>query len=250
MNRRNWIKNILGGSAAVAATATGAHLLAQQGERRLGQRRERAEGNRPARTLTKYDNSHFYKADGTFNEQAAKEAFAELFRFHRYTLADVVDDERFWVVDFGLGDFANVGMGGIFWVNDKEHGYFGHEIYLLPFQMIPEHAHVPAEDKPAKHEYWQVRNGSIYNFSFGGSKDDPMPEGVSLPKSQLDADAITCFKWQELTPKTGMGKGEAVLNKVGEYHFMMGGPRGAIVTEYANYHAGPGLQLRNTKAKM
>ena len=33
-------------------------------------------------------------------------------------------------------------MGGIFWVNDPEYGYFAHAIYLLPGQMIPEHAHV------------------------------------------------------------------------------------------------------------
>ncbi len=200
--------------------------------------------------MPKHDNDFFYK-DGKFDAEAGKQAFRELFRFHRYSLADVVDDPRFWVVDFGLGDFARVGMGGIFWLNDKENGYFGHEIFLLPLQMIPEHCHVPAEAKQAKHEYWQVRNGSIYNFSFGGSKDDAaLPEGVTLPQSQLDDNAITCFKWQELTATTGLGKGEAVLNKLEEFHFMMGGPEGAIVTEYGSYHSGDGLKLRNPKAKM
>lgn len=192
--------------------------------------------------LKKYDNSFFYNADGTFNQDNAKKAFVELFRYHHYSLADVVNDARFWVADFALGDFANVGMGGIFWLNDKEHGYFGHEIYLLPFQMIPEHAHIAAEDKPAKHEYWQVRNGSIYNFSEGGSKEDKLP--VPLPKSQLDDNAITAFKCKEL----GVG-GEDVLNRIGAYHFMMGGAEGAIVTEYANYHAPTGLRFQNKKGK-
>jgi len=196
--------------------------------------------------MPRYNNARFYNADGSFNEAAAKAAYAELFRFHNYTLADVVNDERFWVAEFGLGDFANVGMGGIFWYNDKENGYFGHEIYLLPFQMIPEHAHVPAEDKPAKHEYWQVRNGSIFNFGEGGSKDDPLP--VALPKSQLDADAITAFKCEELKAVTGLGKGEAVLNQLESFHFMMGGAEGAIVTEYASYHSGEGLRFQNSKA--
>lgn len=248
MNRRNWMTQFLGGSAAVAAALSGANLFAQQnrqGRRRPEGGRQGGRQGRPA--LQVHDNSFFYK-DGKFDQEAGKQAFRELFRYHRYTLADVVDDERFWVVDFGLGDFARVGMGGIFWLNDKEHGYFGHEIYLLPYQMIPEHSHVEAEGKPAKHEYWQVRNGSIYNFGQGGSKDDPLPEGVTLPKSQLDENAITCFKWQELTPKTGLGKGEAVLTGLGDWHFMMGGPEGAIVTEYASYHAGPGLKFQNKKA--
>ena len=245
MDRRNWITSAIAGATGLAALA-GAGAVAQirtpgqnLGTRNLGQRRQR--------TLTKYPNSRFYNADGSFNEAAAKEAYAELFRVHGYSLADVVNDERFWIMDFGLGDFANVGMAGIFWLNDKEHGYFGHEIYLLPFQMIPEHSHVPAEDKPAKHEYWQVRNGSIFNFGEGGSKDDSLP--VELPKSQLDANAITAFKCVELRTATGTA-GEAGLNRLGAFHFMMGGARGAIVTEYASYHSGAGLKFQNSKAIM
>ena len=245
MDRRNWLTNTLAGAVGLAALA-GAGAVAQirtpgqnPGTRSLGQRRQR--------TLTKYPNSRFYKADGSFNEAAAKEAYVEMFRFHGYSLADVVNDERFWIMDFGLGDFANVGMGGIFWLNDKEHGYFGHEIYLLPFQMIPEHCHVEAESKPAKHEYWQVRHGSIFNFGEGGSKDDPLP--VALPKSQLDANAITAFKCVELHTAAGTA-GEAGLNKLGAFHFMMGGPNGTIVTEYASYHSGEGLRFQNKDAIM
>lgn len=32
-------------------------------------------------------------------------------------------EKDIWFTDFGLGDFENVGMGGIFWVNDPEYGY-------------------------------------------------------------------------------------------------------------------------------
>ncbi len=59
------------------------------------------------------------------------------------------------VTDFNLGDFENVGMAGIFWVNDPEYKYLGHEIYLLPGQMIAEHKHVVTE-YPAKFESWQA----------------------------------------------------------------------------------------------
>ena len=57
-------------------------------------------------------------------------------------------EENFWVAEFGIGDFENVGMAGVFWVNDVEHNYFAHAIYLLPGQMIPEHAHVKTEYAP------------------------------------------------------------------------------------------------------
>ncbi|MCL2004608.1 MAG: hypothetical protein FWG73_00430 [Planctomycetaceae bacterium] len=251
MDRRNWITKTLGGVAGVTALLGGAGAAVLAQTRQLGGQRQGAGqgqgvrgGQRP--TLQKYDNARFYNADGSFNEAAAKEAYIELLRYHRYPLADAVNDERFWILDFGLGDFVNVGMAGIFWVNDKEQGYFGHEIYLLPFQMIPEHAHVAAENEPAKHEYWQVRNGSIFNFGEVGANAGPPP--VELPKSQLDANAITVSNWTELTATTGLGKGEAVLNRVGAYHFMMGGAEGTIVTEYANYHSGEGLRLQNPKA--
>ncbi|MDR1484841.1 MAG: hypothetical protein LBT09_08470 [Planctomycetaceae bacterium] len=238
MNRRNLLTNILGGTL-LTATLFGTELLAQAPTRPRRQRR----------TLAKYPNRHFYKADGSFNVQAAKDAYVELFRFHNYSLPDVVKDERFWAVDFSLGDFSSVGMGGIFWLNDKEHGYFGHEIYLLPFQMIPEHAHVEAEKKPAKHEYWQVRHGSIFNFGKGGSKADLDKLPVKLPQSQLDANAITAFKCVEL--KAGTGKGsEAALSGIGDFHFMLAGERGAIVTEYASFHSNAGLKFQNPKAKL
>jgi D-lyxose ketol-isomerase len=234
--------SILGGAAGLAAIVGGGNALAQrqEGGGLLGQNRRGR-----AAAPTQQGNARFYNADGSFNEAAAKEAYVELFRFHRYSLADVVNDERFWILDFGLGDFANVGMAGIFWLNDKEHGYFGHDIYLLPGQMIPEHSHVEAEGKPAKHEYWQVRHGSIYNFGEGGSKEDKLP--VQLPKSQLDADGISAFKCVELKTVTGPG-GEAGLNRLGAFHFMISGPEGAIVTEYASYHSGEGLRFKNSKA--
>jgi D-lyxose ketol-isomerase len=249
MDRRNWITKTLGGAAGLAALLGGGAALAQVG--RQGQQRpgggimggRRGEQRPP---LPRYENARFYNADGSFNEAAAKEAYVEMFRYYNYSLADVVNDERFWILDFGLGDFVNVGMAGIFWMNDKEHGYFGHEIFLLPFQMIPEHAHMPAEGQPAKHEYWQVRHGSIFNFGEGGSKDGPLP--VELPKSQLEANAITAFNGVELTATTGLGKGEAVLNRLEAFHFMIAGAGGTIVTEYANYHSGEGLRFQNQKA--
>ena len=95
----------------------------------------------------KYTNADFYK-DGKFQQDVAMEAMKDMFAFYDVPFTKLMATDM-WVTDFGLGDFENVGMGGIFWVNNEEQRYFAHAIYLLPGQMIPEHAHV-ATKFPAK----------------------------------------------------------------------------------------------------
>lgn len=93
--------------------------------------------------LKKYTNADFYK-NGVFQQEIAIEAMKEMFVHYNIPFTGFMA-ENMWVTDFGLGDFENVGMGGIFWVNDPKYGYFAHAIYLLPGQMIPEHAHVKTD---------------------------------------------------------------------------------------------------------
>ncbi len=240
MNRRDCL-SLLGGGAAAMLSLSATPVLAQQQRNRRERVSGVAPGGRRSRVLTKYPNEHFYK-DGVFDPETAKAAYAEMFRFHNYALGEsVLKSPDFWMLEFGLGDFSNVGMAGIFFVNDKEHNYFGHEIYLLPGQMIAEHYHVPAEEMPAKHDCWQVRNGQIWTFAQGGTTAD-LPEGLVLPKSQDGS--ITCFKGKKLE----VGDMD-YLNKLEEPHFMLAGPQGAIVTEYASYHSGAGLRFTNPNAK-
>lgn len=145
--------------------------------------------------------------------------------------------EKSLVTDFELGDFEHVGMAGFFWVNDAEHGYFAHEIYLLPGQMITEHRHV-ATDHPAKHESWMVNKGFVYNFSTG----EETPNCPKLPECQNGF--ITAKHFVKQNP------GEILpLNGIGEPHFMMAGENGACVFEFANYHDGNGLRFTNPKVQ-
>ncbi|MGL6226952.1 MAG: hypothetical protein ACRC10_10065 [Thermoguttaceae bacterium] len=232
MDRRNWITRV----GAIAATLFATGTVGASAQQLIPVHR------RGRRGLKKHPNTFYYK-NGEFNPDAARAAFKELFDYHNYSLGDyILKSPDFWVNDFQLGDYANVGMGGIFFVNDKEHNYFGHEIYLLPGQMIPEHYHLAAEDMPAKHECWQVRHGQIWTFAQGGSEAD-VPSGVQLPKSQ-EGGNITCFKAKKLV----VGD-QDYLNKLDEPHFMLAGPEGAIVTEYASYHSGEGLRFTNPKGK-
>ncbi|CDN30157.1 D-lyxose isomerase [Mucinivorans hirudinis] len=186
----------------------------------------------------KYTNADFYK-DGVFQPEVAKKAFYEMFEYYGYPVTDFVEKEA-WYTDFGMGDFENCGMGGIFFVNDPEAGYFAHDIYLLPGQMIPEHSHV-ATKFPAKMETWMVRNGSCYNFTELG---EPKADAEKIiPASQLATTKSKNYVVQNV--------GDIIhLGKIGSWHFLLAGENGAIVHEWANYHDGAGLRFTNPKAKL
>lgn len=187
--------------------------------------------------LPKYKNEDFYK-DGKFQPEKAKEAYVKLMAAHGYPLSEFLRTNM-WATDFGLGDFVNAGMGGIFWVNFQETGYFAHEIFLLPGQMIVEHAHVATAKGKAKMESWHVRNGSIYNV---GEEGGQLPSAFKIPASQEKY--VTVSKGYEM--KVGDVR---TLNRATAKHFMMGGPEGAIVSEYASFHDGDGLRFTNPGVK-
>ena len=184
-------------------------------------------------------NADFYEADGTLNNDKARGAYYDMMKRFGYPIAPRLEGEEFWAIDFGLGDFVNVGMAGIFWVNDPTYKYFGHEIYLLPGQMIVEHGHVQAGDVTAKMESWQVRHGMIYTF---GEGEETIPCPIRTPASQAD------FITTKHVKAVNIGEVDA-LNRPEAMHFMIGGPEGAIVTEYATYHDNAALRFTNPDVK-
>ncbi len=179
----------------------------------------------------KYTNADFYK-DGTLDPEIALNAYLDMLEHYGVPYSDFLK-ENIWITDFNLGDFENVGMAGVFWVNDLEHQYLGHEIYLLPGQMIVEHKHV-ATEYPAKFESWQVRHGWVYNYSIG----DATPSPPQLPESQKNYITVSHFQKQLADEVIHLAELESP-------HFLLAGPEGAIVTEYANYHDGNGLRFTN-----
>ncbi len=189
--------------------------------------------------VKRYTSEQFYDQAGEFLVEKAREAYYDMFRRFGYPISEKLQQEM-WINDFGLGDFANVGMAGIFWLNRQDYGYFGHEIYLLPGQMIPEHCRVATPKGPAKMESWQPRRGMIYTFGEG----DPTPELLGkIPQSQR-----RLVKSRSCTP---LGVDElADLNRLKAWHFMVGGPEGALVTEYGTFHDMDGLQWSNPKASL
>ena len=195
--------------------------------------------NQPMKTikLPKYKNEDFYK-DGKFQVDKAKQAYFDMMAAYGYPVSASLRTNM-WATDFGLGDFVNVGMAGVFWVNFQETGYFAHEIYLLPRQMIVEHGHEATPKGKAKMESWHVRYGGICTV---GEEGEPLPTEVKLPKSQA--------KFITLSKGYRMVAGDIrTLNRVEAKHFMIAGPQGAIVSEYASFHDGEGLRFTNPNVK-
>ncbi len=114
----------------------------------LGKKAISAPGRSRNKNATKlhFKNDDFYDQDGNFSEESAKQAYFKLMKAAGIPISDFVR-QNLWVSDFSLGRFSNVGLGGVFWTNQKEWNYASIEIFLLPQQMIPEHWHVAIESE-------------------------------------------------------------------------------------------------------
>ena len=181
----------------------------------------------------------FYK-NGKFDQEAAKLAYFNMMKNLGYPISNNLL-KNMWVTDFELGDFPNVGMGGIFWAHDNKTGVFGHEIFLLPNQMLIEHCHVAGNGFPAKNECWQARAGKAYCFGEEGEDAAKFPN-VKVPESQkhfITVNKVSCADAKE---------GNVVwLNRLEAKHYMIAGPDGAVVTEYGAFHSNDNNRYTNPK---
>ena len=211
-------------------------------------------GCKPLAPVKNPGNKAFYTADGSFDGEAAKKAYYDMMQAFGYPIPEVLKTANFWVADFLQRDFEKLGMGGIFWMNEagtygetgdkgyagdfkgKKFGYLGHEIYLLPGQMLPEHHHVGGkEGYGPKMEAWHVRHGSVEFFGQHKPAD-----GDETLISQMPAEKRPWGYGKEWFKCTYVAKRKAgemyKLNDPETWHFQRAGPDGAIVSEYATYH--------------
>jgi len=222
-------------------------------------------------TVVNPGNAAFYKADGSFDGPAAKDAYFAMMNVYNYPIPEILKTDTFWTSDFVQRDFEHLGMGGIFWMNqkakygeigsksykgdfkDQTFGYLGHEIYLLPGQMLPEHNHIGGGDGfGPKMETWHIRHGSVKFFGQhqGEAKERPITE---LPKADRPCGFGQDWFKSKYFVEMGAG-GIYTLNDPESWHFMVAGPNGAIVSEYATYHnhvqfSKPGMIFDSSKAK-
>ncbi|MGL4852793.1 MAG: hypothetical protein ACRC3Z_09170 [Phocaeicola sp.] len=236
--KKNFIKTMLMGFVAFSLVACGGNSTKTAEATGCCQSQENSncKKNKEMNYSKKYTNADFYK-DGVFQQDVAMAAMKDMIAFYNVPFTAFMETDL-WVTDFGLGDFENVGMGGIFWVNDAEHNYFAHAIYLLPGQMIPEHAHVATKFAP-KHETWMVTKGWVYNFSELG-EETPNAPAIPAGHGPVVSKNFVVQQVGEIIP----------LKKLGSFHFLLAGPEGAIVDEWASYHDNDGLRFTNKKAAL
>jgi len=96
-------------AAAAAPLVAGSSLALAKGDR---------DGATPMKPVKKLTNKAFYKPDGAFDANATKKAYLDMMRAFGYPIPPVLKTDELWVCDFLQRDMANLGMGGIFWVNE------------------------------------------------------------------------------------------------------------------------------------
>jgi len=207
------------------------------------------------KNVQRFDSSHFYDSKGAFFPTAAKDAYLAMMEAHGYPISDVLKTDELWVCDFLQRDFSKLGMGGIFWINasgqysqsgdkaykgdfkDASYGYLGHEIFLLPGQMLPEHRHIGgAEGYGPKMESWHVRYGTVDFFGeYKGAGDETLIS--NMPKSEQPwGYGQDWFKSKYVARRTAKSGKLYTLEDPESWHGQIAGPQGAIVSEYATYH--------------
>ncbi len=229
-------------------------------------------GLTPFSSVPHLSSAAFYKADGSLDQAVAKEAYFDMMRAYHYPIPALLKTDTLWVADFVQGDFAKLGMAGIFWKNvegtfgavgakaykgtfkDQKYGYLGHEIFLLPGQVLPEHNHLTDADGKGfgpKMETWHIRHGSVEFF--GEYKGEAGETLISdMPASERPWGYGQPWFKSKYVKKYGAGEIYS-LNDPESFHFMRAGKDGAIVAEYATYHndvkfSKPDMQFGNSDA--
>jgi D-lyxose ketol-isomerase len=175
-----------------------------------------------------FHNADFYTADGTFNDEAAKDAIFRLMKYYNYPITGNTRSQL-WVSDYGTGNFTEVGLAAVMYANDTKDLYMLQDMFLLPNQMLPEHWHEKPDGKlPAKMEGWLVRNGASYIVGEGEDNLASFPE-IKIPASHTGGVTV------KNAVKTLAGE-FVPLSREFSHHWQFAGDKGAIITEVANVH--------------
>lgn len=192
--------------------------------------------NQPSESVAKelkFSNEQFYDAEGNFLPERAKDALIEMLEYHNYPVFESLR-ERIWVTDYNKGNYAELGLASITFVNDTKDRYMLMDIFLLPGQMLGEHMHFAAEGNPAKMEGWLVRHGKSYIVGIGENNMSEFPQ-VVVPSMHWNGN-VTARNVVEANV------GDFVqLSEVESPHWQLAGSEGAVITEVANVHTSSGV---------
>lgn len=213
----------------------------------------------------------FY-TNGKLDAAKLKQAYFDMMNRFNYPIPDFLKTDNFWVCDFKQGDVLALGMGGVFWINEKgeyksagkgsyagefkdaEYGYLSHDIYLLPGQNVPEHRHMGgSEERPPKMEAWRVTHGDAYFFSeLQSDGDQPIS---AFPEAERPwSYGEDWFKSKYMAHRDWKKNALYVMDGPESWHGLFAGKEGVIIQETGTYHnhvmfSKPGMEFANTGAE-
>jgi len=143
--------------------------------------------------------------------------------FKKAGIAITADEkERLEVADAGLGDFWNVGLVILTYVNTER--VCAKELVCLPNQMFPEHWHPTVKGRPGKEETFRCRWGTFYLYVPGEPTANPKATPPVERRPYLTS-------WHEIILKPG----EQYTLPPNTKHWFQAGEEGAVVSEFSTH---------------
>ncbi|MEW6753810.1 MAG: D-lyxose/D-mannose family sugar isomerase [Candidatus Latescibacterota bacterium] len=131
------------------------------------------------------------------------------------------ENQQVEIVDFGLGQFAQTGLGVLVYVNTER--CCAKELAMLPHQTCAEHRHPPVDTtNPGKEETFRCRWGTVYLYVPG---ERPARLRARVPAGREAT--YTVFRQVVLRP------GDQYTLQPDTLHWFQAGPRGAVVSEFS-----------------
>ena len=124
------------------------------------------------------------------------------------------------VADLGLGMVKKVGLEIVTYINTER--VCAKEMVLIPYQVCPEHRHVPTNGNEGKEETFRCRYGKVYLYT--DTNKSAKKEDVSIPLPPTD---VTVFDETILLP------GQQFTIMPGTLHWFAAGEEGAVISEFS-----------------
>jgi D-lyxose ketol-isomerase len=126
------------------------------------------------------------------------------------------------ITDFGLGDFFNIGLGVVIYVNTER--ICAKELALTPYQICPQHLHPHINDNPGKEETFRCRWGEVYLYVSG-----PETKNIKAKIPRKYKDRFSVFHEIILKP------GNQYTLEPDTWHWFQGGENGAVLSEFSTH---------------
>lgn len=156
---------------------------------------------------------------GVDEYQKAKKQFVTALEKAEIVLTDE-EKEAVEIADFGLGRRKEFGLQLITYVNTDR--VCAKEMYLLPFQICPEHRHPNDGELPGKEETFRCRAGVVYLYVEGPQSS---PILGKIPEDKQD-----CFTVKH---EIVLRPGEQYTLMPDTLHWFQAGSEGAIISEFS-----------------